>query len=199
MANRGIIWKIAPVVMLAATVSLLAGCTPRMLGVNYAGDRLREERPLHAVVGYYFLNRVLDTVDILTVNVGVGPALHAEAHATNFVRLGAGGAYLASLGTGAAPREAGFFGRGIGEFTLLNWSAKRVHYDEYLSTGKDYDLTSVEFRDPTQQLYRKKEDFWSVGGSLGLLIVGGQLEVHPVQIADWLTGWVGIDFLNDDL
>jgi len=176
-----------------------AGCSSRYLGVNHAGEKLRRERPIHSVVGHYLLSRVLDTVDIITINAGIGPALHLEGHITQAARLGVGGAYLASVGTGSAPREAGFFGRGIAEVALLPWHAQIVHWDEFLSTGTDYDLSAVEFRTPEQQLFRKKVDYWSVGISGGVLIIGGQIEIHPVQIGDWFLGWFTVDFLNDDL
>lgn len=184
---------------LASAVVFNTGCAQRMMGVNYAGEKLNKDRPWYGHVGYYFLNRLLDTIDMVTLNVGVGPALHAEAHITNAARLGVGGAYLASVGTGAAPREAGFFGRGVGELSIFPWHAQRLHWDEYLSTGTSFDSQKVGLVSPTELLYRRKSDFWSVGASVGVLLVGGQIEIHPLQIADWLAGWVTIDFLHDDL
>jgi hypothetical protein len=180
-------------------VLLFQGCTARQMGVNHAGEKLERERPWNEVIGYYIVSRFLDTVDMFTLNVGFGPALHAEAHITQAARLGIGGAYLASIGTGAAPREAGLFGRGIGELTLLPWSWHKIHYDEYMSTGEDFDLTEAAFQGPTQLMYRSKVDYWSIGASGGFLLVGGQAEIHPLQIADWLLGWFTIDFLHDDL
>lgn len=199
MRSTMLLRPLAISLLLTVTVVFAAGCTPRMMGVNHAGEKLERERTWNAKLGYYLLSRFLDTLDMVTLNAGLGPALHGEVHITNAARLGVGGAYLASFGTGAAPRDFGFFGRGIAELSLLPWSAQINHWDEYLSTGEDFDVTTVDFRSPTEQVFRRKADYWSVGASAGFLIVGGQIELHPLQMADWLLGWFTIDFLNDDL
>jgi len=184
-----------------AMVALCAGCAdPRWLGVNYQPEKLQRDRPPLATFGYYLLNRGLDFFDIFTLNVGVGPALHAELHATNFLRLGAGGAYLASFGLGEQPREAGFFARGLAELSLLFLQTSILHYHPYLSTGDAYDdAYGFEVREPWDQLYRKKRDYWGVGGSIGFIAVGGQAEIHPVQIFDFFAGIVVCDPMQDDL
>ena len=48
-------------------------------------------------------------------------------------------------------------------------------------------------------MYRNKVDYWGIGASGGFLVVGGQFEIHPLQIADWFVGWFTFDPLNDDL
>ena len=134
-----------------------------------------------------------------TLNVGFGPALHAEVHVTNAMRVGAGGAYLASFGTGEAPRQVGFFGRGVGELSVGPMQIGVAHHDPYLATGADYDESYAGLRKPSNQLYRKQRDYWAIGASGGFLWVGGQFELHPLQMADFLAGWFLMDPLQDDI
>jgi hypothetical protein len=179
----------------------------RVLGVNYNPEKLETDRRFHKRALFYFVNRIFDFFDIFTINAGIGPAAHAEVHLTNGGRFGVGGAYLASFGLSEAPREWGFFGRGVGELAVGPIQGGVVHYEQYLASGEDYDEAygslveepfSLDVRAPSDQLFRKKRDYWSVGFSLGVLMVGGQFEMHPVQFFDWMAGWVLCDPLQDD-
>jgi hypothetical protein len=179
---------------------LLAGCAnERLLGVNYVPEKLERDRNPAEKLFYYFVNRGLDFVDMFTLNAGFGPTLHAEAHFTNALRFGVGGSYLASIGTGEAPRQIGLFGRGAAELSLgpLQWGV--IHYNPHLATKLQYDESWMDLRLPSEQLYRKQRDYWAIGGSWGLIYVGWQAEFHPLQFFDFMAGLMTFDPLQDDI
>jgi hypothetical protein len=183
----------------ASALLLLSGCAnERLLGVNYVPDKLQHDRDPVDKIKYFAISRILDAIDVFTANVGIGPAAHAEIHFTQACRFGVGGAYLASFGTGEAPREFGMFGRSIGEFSFGPAQMGSVEYDPYLSTGENYGESYADIRRPSELLYRKKRDYWSFGFSGGLAIFGFQFEFHPLQALDFFAGWFGKDPLQDD-
>ena len=51
---------------------------------------------------------------------------------------------------------------------------------------------------PGMPAYQMVRDYWALGASATAGIIGAEIEFHPLQLADFLAGWVGVDFLNDD-
>lgn len=191
--------RAAALAVVALLPLLAAGCAnERLLGVNYVPEKFERDRSGGEKVAYFALNRMLDFCDIMSVNVGFGPALHAEVHVTNAMRFGMGGAYLASVGSGEAPRQFGFFARGAAEVSAGPMQAGMAHYEPYLATGSEFDESYMGLSKPSNQLYRKQRDYWSVGFSFGFLLVGAQVEFHPVQLVDFMAGWFMMDPLQDD-
>lgn len=211
-AGRTAIWLARALALIVATAT--AGCAhmrhenddrpgpggpdPRWLGVNYRQETLERDRPMPQKMGFFMLNRMLDSLDCFTLNVGFGPAMHAEIHLTDAMRLGAGGAYLASVGTGEAPREYGFFGRGVGEMAAGPFQMGVSHYEPFLATGRDFDDSYRAMMRPYDQIFRKKRDYWSFGVSAGFLIAGFEFQLHPLQFYDFMMGWAGKDPMQDD-
>ena len=52
---------------------------------------------------------------------------------------------------------------------------------------------------PSDPLYEDLRDYWALGASATAGIVGAEVDFHPLQLADFLVGILGVDFLNDDL
>ena len=167
------------------------------LGMNRA-MRPPAERSLKAKALLYLPDRLLDLLDTVTFGVHFGIGAFADAHATRAVQVAAGvrssggvGVHdLRSLGI-KSQSEAGLtlVAAGGSSFTtgLIGTSGRR-------SGGGDF----AGLHKPGMPAYQMVRDYWALGASATAGIIGAEIEFHPLQLADFLAGWVGVDFLNDD-
>ena len=80
--------------------AMLAALSPALLGAEAAGvvTEITDEGPrigTQGAIAYYPVNRLLDLLDIVSVQVGFGFGVHANAHATRAVQAGFGGSAVA--------------------------------------------------------------------------------------------------------
>lgn len=148
----------------------------------------------------YLPNRVLDCIDVFTVNVGAGPILEGQMMATRAANVG--------FGIGKSYMMYWDYNRqfGFGVDEGYYWSLITIGEEDKTRTA----ATSLikEFREvvsgvqaPTERNYRFPDgprDYWQIGGALGGLILG-QVYIHPVEIADVVLGFFFIDIKNDDI
>lgn len=86
------------------------------------------------------------------------------------------------------------------------WSLVTAQQEELARTGllrrvKSYQQVALGVPDIQSELYDfydGERDFWRIGGALGLLLEG-ELYIHPVEFADFVTGIFFIDLRADDL
>jgi hypothetical protein len=52
---------------------------------------------------------------------------------------------------------------------------------------------------PSNAAFQGHADYWAIGSRVIAGPVAGRLEVHPVEIADLITGFLFIDFQRDDI
>lgn len=85
-------------------------------------------------------------------------------------------------------------------------------YWEFVSVGEEnlgvlestslvnkYTEIRTGFPEPFNPVYRNgNRDYWAIGGSLGGLVIG-DLYIHPIDIADFVTGIFFYDLKGDDL
>ena len=97
-------------------------------------------------------------------------------------------------------RSFGVRGETESSFALLPYQAQAFFGATAGTSGvKIASASDVDFATPGQPLYQDYVDFWGVGASATIVYFGTEFEFHPVQLVDFLAGWVGIDFLDDDL
>ncbi len=148
----------------------------------------------------YLPNRVLDCIDVFTVNVGAGPMAEAQLMATRAVNggFGVGKAYMMYWDYN---RQFGF-----GTQSGFWWSLVCIGEEDWQREGatslvRDYRESVSGIQLPRERNYRwpdGERDYWQIGGALGGLIVG-ELYIHPVEIADLVLGFFLIDIKNDDI
>ena len=151
-------------------------------------------------IALYIPNRLIDSLDLFSVNLGVGPVIEARLMATRLIDIGAGANLFCYKFYKNYDRQ---YGLGVEEGWY--WSfifAGEESYSMLDSTSlvKKY----VEYRagipDPTTRTYdffTGPRDYWAIGGSLGFL-VDADLYVHPLEWVDFVLGFVFIDIRNDD-
>ena len=169
-----------------------------LLGIN---RRMRPpvERSLTTRVLLWLPDRLLDLLDVATFDVHFGFGAYVDAHATR--ALQAGGGFRSTGGIGLHEgRSIGLKSRTEAGLSVIAAGAHSYAGANLgtsgLVTGAGH--TAGLFR-PTDPLYHQLLDYWAIGGGGTAGIVGADWDLHPVQLVDFLAGFVGIDFLNDDL
>ncbi|MCP3965494.1 MAG: hypothetical protein GY750_12425 [Lentisphaerae bacterium] len=148
----------------------------------------------------YIPNRIIDAFDMFTLNVGVGPVARLEFKATHACQFGAG--------IGATAKLIKDYNRQYGAGLQNGWNmaflcmgAEDTERTNTTRLVKEYWEHYDGFCSPEQRIYDIYEgarDYWEVGGAVGL---GLEVEfyLHPIDIADFVTGIFFIDLKGDDL
>lgn len=167
---------------------------PSLAGSNRA-FRLPLERPLWQRIALWLPDRLLDLCDVVSFDVAFGIGLYADVHVTRAVQLAAGG--RTSLGVGWHD------GRSLG--TLLQSESGLAYgpYDAILFGSGTADVFGASrmsgAHSPFDPLYQGVRDYWAVGGAVHALLIGVSVDVHPLEIADFVAGVFTYDWLGDDL
>ena len=170
---------------------------PTALGSNVA-FRPPIDRSIGARILLYLPDRVLDLLDVASLEMRFGLGGGAEVHATRAGQLGLEGAYSGSLGwfdhRALGGRYQVFTGAAIGPLAsryLLIGGASTAGLQLVNAHSSGIDT-------PYQPLYQEFRDYWAVGASAMVISYGAAADIHPVEVADFVAGFVGVDFLRDD-
>ena len=149
----------------------------------------------------YLPNRVLDILDLFSVNLGIGPVVEARLMGTRLADVGAG------YSAGTFKLYKGYNRQyGIGVEDGWYWSFIFVGEEEFaVREGSllidKYVECNAGIPTPEMRVYdyfTGPRDYWAIGGSLGLLL-DGDLYLHPVEWVDCVLGFFMIDIREDDL
>lgn len=165
-----------------------------------AAYRSSDEVNIWEKLALYIPNRLIDSLDLFSVNLGVGPIIEAQMMATRAI-WGGGGIGLAWKAYKGYNRQYG-----LGTEQGWYWSFVFISGEEYgvvnnTSLVKKYFETRDGFPTPDRWPYDYFDgarDYWQIGGSLGFLITG-DLYVHPIEWVDFALGFLLIDIKDDDL
>ncbi|OGV34796.1 MAG: hypothetical protein A2020_09750 [Lentisphaerae bacterium GWF2_45_14] len=148
----------------------------------------------------YFPNRFLDTVDIFTLELGFGHEVALQPRITNYCKLIGFSGEKYFIGKGFKRQIGGGHTEGW-EISAICLTASYRYLDETFGTFDDefvYDVTNMHIPSPSNNVYKNKiEDFWGVGVFVGCL-ASVNVQIHPVEMADLITGIFLIDIANDD-
>ena len=179
--------------ILAVLIALSFCCTP--VQADSVGNTILER------IALYIPNRLLDSLDLFSVNLGVGPVIEARVMATRLIDVGAGASLFCykfyknhnrQYGLGA---EEGwywsFIFAGEESFSMLNSTSLVKKYAEYRAGIPDFTTRAYDF-------FNGPRDYWAIGGSVGFL-VDADVYVHPLEWVDLVLGCLLIDIKGDDL
>jgi hypothetical protein len=148
----------------------------------------------------YISNRMLDLLDIVTVDIGAGAVCGVEAKATHWMQFGGmyGDQYF--LGKDYARQLGGGYASGWNyEFICL--TSERRYVDETFGTTKEFILKKKSLGPsmPKDDFTYTQDirDFWEIGANLGWIITLN-VAIHPIEIADFFAGFAMIDLKGDD-
>ena len=182
----------------AALGSDWSGLAPQpLLGSSHA-MRPALKRPVYQRALLYLPDRALDLLDVISLGNGFGNGAFVDVHATRALQLALGKRH--TVGYGAySPRSWGAvahdeLGAALGPWGALDYDGSRLG-----TAGPQGGSARVRgLHRPTAPLYQTLRDYWSIGASAHLGIFGLDVELHPLQLADFVAGWLFVDFLRDD-
>lgn len=170
---------------------------PSLLGKNRTRRVLRKSPALWIVL--YPVNVILDVLDIVSFRVGLEGGVYASAHVTRAMNVTAGAGGGSSLGWWQkrefAVGTGHVAGLGLGPFSLEAEGDHRA--GTHGITARSFDIHGLNR--PSDFVYQRYRDFWSIGVRGIALVAGVEVEVHPVEIADALASIFFLDFLHDDI
>jgi hypothetical protein len=135
----------------------------------------------------------------VTVGVHFGPGAFADGHVTRALQVGAGFRTTGGLGV-HDHRSLGMKSQAEAGLTLIALGAQSYAGALMGTTGTRSSSDSAKgLHRPSAPLYQELRDYWAIGASGTAAIFGVEVDFHPLQLADFLAGIVGVDFLNDDL
>jgi hypothetical protein len=168
------------------------------LGIN---RRLRVKRDagLLTKVLFWAPNRAFDLLDLVTFDVHVGLGAFANLHVTRALQVGAG--LRGIVGVGAHDQrilglnneaEMGVAVLGLGtEMT----SGSAIGIPGGVATGAD---AMAGLHRPSSRIYQDFRDYWAIGAGATAGLAGADVDLHPVQLFDFLLGIFFVDFARDD-
>ena len=147
----------------------------------------------------YIPNRFVDATDIITLDLSVGGGFAAEMQATRYLQLGGsyGESYFMTKGYA---RQYGCGYKDTNHFGFIFMEKDITFVNEATGSIKEYVIDFPQFSTADYHLDAFRDDdvdFWKLGIRMGWVIELG-LGIHPVEIADFITGIFFLDILNDD-
>lgn len=148
----------------------------------------------------YIPNRIIDAADIFSLSLGFGPAAKLELRGTRAFAGGGGiGPVAAAIKDYNRQYGGGLENGWDWAFTCVGAEdMERTHTNRWV---QEYWHTYSGMPSPSDNIYNFHEgarDYWEFGGEAALLIYG-RVAIHPVEVADFITGFVFIDLKDDDL
>ena len=147
----------------------------------------------------YVPYRIVDTVDIVSISLGMGPTAKLEGRATRAFDLGAG--------VGPTIKVIKGYNRQYGLAKENGWNTAFtcISAEDYTRTGnigyaQEFIYQETGMPLPSEKIYnvdKGARDYYGIGASAALLIAA-DVEVHPVDIADLVTGFFFYDLKGDD-
>ncbi|MBN1863834.1 MAG: hypothetical protein JW808_02920 [Victivallales bacterium] len=169
-----------------------------VLMMSYANVASAQVRAGETIL-LYIPNRLMDFADMFSVTLGFGPAIGIEGQVTESLSLGGDVGPTAQMIKGIN-RQYGFAVQNGWNASFLMISAEERDRSQSIGSAKDYYYYSTGVPSMDKIPYdphKGTKDFWAVGGKLKALI-DAQFYLHPIEIADFVLGWLFIDIRDDD-
>ncbi len=151
-------------------------------------------------IALYFPNRIMDALDTFSVSVGVGPVIRAEVPATRGFAFGAGaGAEVMALK--GCNRQYGVCHQAGYDISFAMFNRVSMIRGGQSRLVVPFEIDEDGFPLPSQRLYEPyngARDYWAIGGSLSLGLATS-VAIHPIELADFVTGFFFIDLKDDDM
>lgn len=182
-----------------------AGEVPRTTRKAGGFDRTRPNQFTASMkrIGRYFLfyipNRLYDIADIITLDLGFGGGFAMEMQATRYLQIGGsyGENYFIAKAYG---RQYGCGHKDTKHFGFIFMENDITFVNEATGSIKEYVIDFPQFATADYHLdaFRDNDvDFWKIGGRVGWVVELG-FGIHPVEIADFVTGIFMLDISDDD-
>ncbi len=147
----------------------------------------------------YVPNRILDILDIFTVEGGLSYGVGAGVKATEYVS--AGGQFTLGEAVLGLNRRHLSSRATIDNYVELFPAEARFLIESRAYTGGAYGLLygNTGIKNPEDKIFQRARDFWSIGAHAQMFLLAANAEIHPVEIFDFFAGLIFFDPLRDGL
>ena len=149
----------------------------------------------------YVPNRVLDVLDVFSLDLGTGITARADLRFTRALQVGGGIGYTASL-VKDTNRQYGYAVQNGWSTFLPGFAAEDTERRPASLLVQEYWVNTEGFPNPADPIYNIRDgarDYWEIGGTLGLGVIEAKVALHPIDILDAFLGIFFIDIKGDDL
>ena len=168
-----------------------------LLGSNQPLRARTERAPAWRVL-LYLPDRLLDLADVASLDLHLGFGFYANVHATRALQAGLGVRGITGIGW----HERRSLGLRAQQDSGLVLAAIGAEASAGAFTGTSgiyaWSETLTGLQRPADPLYQEVRDYWAVGAAFTLIFLGLDLDLHPLQAADFAAGLATVDFLGDD-
>ncbi len=169
---------------------------PTALGSNVALRQPVDARWYEHVL-WYLPDRVLDIFDIVSFDVHLGFGIWVDAHATRALQVTAGFRTVGGFGW-HDHRSLGIQTQSQAALNLLPFGAEGYSAMQAGTSGvRAGTWSEAGLHNPSSRLYQDYKDYWAIGGGATAVVAGAEVDVHPIEIFDFLVGWFLFDPSND--
>jgi len=157
---------------------------------DVAGKVIKTEQPLME----YLKKRGMDLLDTFSFRISAGPGIRAHARVTKYLQLGLG--YMGpaegkTMGHTFPVYKLGYLKREGGL-----WKERTVEMG--ISIFYDYQTEGELLKGNKHHFSEEDRGFWDIGCAGHWLLIGGEAEIRPDEILDFIGGFFGIDLMDDD-
>lgn len=193
LLSVAIVFSVCAAVNLQADNKLSPGSPSQEAKGSHANDMVR-------VLLLYLPNRIIDATDIFSLSIGAGGHFAMDVHLTRYFQLGGWHGPNYFLTKGYARQYGGGYQQGS-EAGILCYNYNETFITENFGTVREYYIDKTEFglaNDEFSAYENNNADFWEIGAHVGWL-VNVSANIHPLEIADFVTGLVFYDLMGDDI
>jgi hypothetical protein len=167
------------------------------LGINRRLRTRVDANPLIRLI-LYAPDRVFDLLDLVTFDVHFGPGVFADVHVTRRIQAAAG--LRATMGVGAHDqRSIGLKNQSEAGVSVLTFGTQTVAGTTVGTSGVHTGAESMAgLHSPRNSIYQDFRDFWAIGVSVTAGLAGAEVDIHPLQLFDFIGGILLLDFARDD-
>ncbi|MCE9501110.1 MAG: hypothetical protein K8R21_11540 [Leptospira sp.] len=167
-----------------------------LLGFNKAKRAKVEPSTLERVL-WYLPDRIFDLIDMFTIEVNLGPQIGGGVWVTRAVQVVA---FTGTTGGGGLYQKKQYGLRIEASFELMLGPVgiSAVSGIRGGTGGIDYTARSTFLHTPSKPIYQEYRDYWAIGAKAGLVIIGAEVELHPLEIFDFFAGIALFDPMGDD-
>jgi hypothetical protein len=177
----------------------------------YQENKLKEKRAKEArksaaatrkvfrTILLYIPNRIADVADIFTFSVSAGDFFEWQMQMTRYSQIG-GFTGQSSFWGSAYKRQFGTWHKDSHRFGFGFWEKEITVVDETTGSVKEYLINFPNFLIANHRLdafYYDDVDFWELSFNIGWF-AGFGFAMHPIEFADFFTGFFLIDISDDD-
>jgi len=170
----------------------------KKLGSNKTDRVPNKDFGIPGRIALYLPNRILDVLDIFTVEVGAGSGIGLGVKVTEYATAGFQGTFGEGL-VGLNRRHLSARGT-VDNYAEIGPVEAKSIFESRAYTGGVYSVQHHKsgIKKPEQRLYQQARDFWALG-IRAAYIVALNFEIHTVEIYDFFAGLLFFDPLVDDL